>query len=209
MDMALKKKVLPLLLFAVVAVMLAGCAQKESQDQREESMTSATPIPEVKTPPSEYGSGVRGYLWYNLSFSPEPGNYLHSRDGKSLHDCVVGGRESKIVLVDSHVELGVVGVQVTGPPVCPIKVEEGDPCIVIKGEIRNEYSRGYTVGVYADVYNSTGAEVGHIIDPPVCRFTTTYAEANGTGNFSLHVKYDKLDISHYHLYAFTCNQPLP
>lgn len=197
-----------MVLVAVIAVLLAGCAQQESQQRQQE--TSKTPIPEVRTPPGKVSFDAGGHLWYNLSFTPEPGNYLHSQGKRTLHDCVLDDRESKLILVDSHAELGVVrSGQATGPPVCSIKTEEGDTCVVIKGTIRNEYDKGYTVAVYGDVYNSTGAEVGHIIDPPVCRFTTTYAEANSTGNFSLHVKYDKLDISHYRLYAFTCNEPLP
>ncbi|MFO7966582.1 MAG: hypothetical protein R6U44_03180 [Archaeoglobaceae archaeon] len=200
---------LRVLFIFIFALALTGCIQTQNQ-QQEQQQELTTPTPAVRTPPGKFSSDSGGYLWYNLSFTPKPGEHLYSRGKRTLHDCVLDDRESKLILVDSHAELGVVRAnQTTGPPVCPIKAEVGDTCVVIKGTIRNEYDRGYTVGVYGDVFNSTGAEVGHIIDPPVCRFTTTYAEANGTGNFSLHVKYDKQDISHYHLYAFTCNQPLP
>ncbi len=147
---------------------------------------------------------------HEVSFTPKPGEYLHSRGSDKIHDCRVGDIGSKILLIDSHLEYGKLKAnQTTGPPVCPVSAKQGDPCVIIYGTIKNEYNKDYYVCIFADIYNSKGEEVGQIVDPPICAFTCSHLKANETGDFSLHVKYDRKDVTHYELYAFICDTPPP
>ncbi|RLI78417.1 hypothetical protein DRP04_10155 [Archaeoglobales archaeon] len=57
-----------------------------------------------------------------IDFTPKPREYLHTKgSNKTIHDCVLGERESKILLLDSHLKYGtLMANQTTGPPICPV-----------------------------------------------------------------------------------------
>jgi|GEM_PF-2646367 hypothetical protein len=185
-----------ILLLAIVAgyLVIMGCVQLQtSEELKPEDEKIESPPPNLE-----------------VSFTPKPGEYLYSRGRDKIHDCKLGDRESKILLIDSHLEYSkLMANQTTGPPVCPISAREGDPVVIIRGTVKNEYDRDYYVAISADLFNSREEKVGQIVDPPVCGFAATLVKSNHTGSFELHVKYDGRDIERYELFAFICDGPLP
>lgn len=183
------------IIVAIAAGLTIGCIQPQTSEKHEHKTESQLPSAQSS---------------HEINFTPKPGEYLHSRGKNTIHDCVSGDRESEILLIDSHLEYGkLMANQTAGPPICPITAKEGDPCVIIRGTIKNEYDRDYFICISADVFNSKGEKVGQIVDPPICAFSCAYLEANETGDFSLHVKYDREDIASYDLYAFICDVPPP
>ncbi len=139
-------------------------------------------------------------------FTPKPGEYLRSRGKDKIHDCRLGYRESKILLISSHLQYGkLMANQTTGQPVCSVSAREGDPVVIIRGTVKNEYDRDYYVAIMLISSIQRGEKAGQIVDPPICCFTATFVKSNSTGSFELHVKYDGKDVERYDLFTFICD----
>lgn len=108
---------------------------------------------------------------------------------------------SKVCLIDSHLSYGVLDQNIT-VPIKGRSANVGDPIVIVTGNIRNDYDRGYYFAITGDLYTSEGERLrgpDYILDHPMGEFTVTYVPANGFGTFELHFKYEKQDIANYTL----------
>ena len=80
-------------------------------------------------------------------------------------------------------------------------VEQGDPCIIINGTIRNDYDQDYYHLIGAKVLNVHGEEVEPVLSwsSPSHGFTVVFTETNAMGVFDLRIPYNGTDITEYKL----------
>ena len=66
----------------------------------------------------------------------------------------------------------------------------GDPGILIRGTLKNEYEKDYYIFLSATAYDSKGNILGTSLDSgPICGMIAPYVKNNKTENFELHLKY--------------------
>lgn len=66
----------------------------------------------------------------------------------------------------------------------------GDPGIIIRGTLKNEYDRDYYIFLRAEAYDSNGNLLGSCLDSgPICGLIAPHVKSNKTENFELHLKY--------------------
>jgi len=114
-----------------------------------------------------------------------------------------GGVETKVFLVDSQLHYGVYNESFTRSGAAgSYSINEGDPCIVITGTIRNDYDEDYYFCITADVYNSKGEKIGPIltINSPQPGFTVEKINRAAVGVFEIQIKHDGKDIASYDLF---------
>jgi hypothetical protein len=121
------------------------------------------------------------------------------------------GTESKLYLVESHLSYGVFDEDV----IIPLKgrsVKKGDPAVIIKGTVRNDYDSYYYFAITGDLYNSKGEKLegaNYIFNLPVGEFVEMHVSANSFGTFELRFGYGGEDIEHYDLYLYMERQETP
>ncbi len=118
---------------------------------------------------------------------------------------------SKVCLIDSHLNYGVLDQNIT-IPTKGRSANVGDQIVIITGKIRNDYDREYYFAITGDLYTSKGERLrgpDYILDGPIGEFTVTYAPANDFGIFELHFKYEKQDIEKYILCLAMEPQEIP
>jgi hypothetical protein len=128
---------------------------------------------------------------------PKNGEYLHYPTDYQ------GGVETKVFLVDSQLHYGVYNESFTRSGAAgSYSINEGDPCIIINGTIRNDYDEDYYFCITADVYNSKGEKIEPIltINSPQPGFTVEKVKRAAVGLFEIQIKHDRKDIVRYDLF---------
>ena len=131
------------------------------------------------------------------SLQPKNGEYLNFTSD------YLGGAKSNLYLVSSQLYYGTYNESFTRSGATGYyTVNEGDPCVVINGTIRNEYDKDYYFAITAHVYNSTGNKIEPVltINSPQPGFTVTQVNKGSTGFFEIQIKYDGKDIANYDLF---------
>jgi hypothetical protein len=128
---------------------------------------------------------------------PKNGEYLHYPADYQ------GGVETKVFLVDSQLHYGVYNESFTRSGAAgSYSINEGDPCIIITGTIRNDYDKEYYFCITADVYNSKGEKIEPVltINSPQPGFTVEKVNSAAVGFFEIQIKHDAKDIVSYDLF---------
>jgi len=121
------------------------------------------------------------------------------------------GTETMVLLVDSHMSYEVFEQNIT----IFIKgrsANAGDPVVIIRGEVRNDYDREYYFAITGDLYTSKGEKLAgtdYIFDPPVGEFTVIHVPAYSVETFELHFKYEGQNIERYDLFLYMEPQETP
>ncbi|MGQ9551663.1 MAG: hypothetical protein ACUVUE_04460, partial [Candidatus Bathycorpusculaceae bacterium] len=90
--------------------------------------------------------------------------------------------------------------------------KKGDPAVIIKGTVRNDYDGYYYFAITGDLYNSKGEKLegaNYIFNLPVGEFAETYVSAQGSNTFELRFAYGGEDVEHYDLYLYMERQEIP
>jgi hypothetical protein len=136
---------------------------------------------------------------YNVSIPPYLGGMYFPMDNGT----------SKIYLINSTASYGTYS-QNEGLIPGSIEVHAGDPCVIIKGTLRNDYNISSYIDLSAQLYDANGEPVGRVLtDVPTHSAGQVYAESNSTVNFSFTVQYNKKDVSRYEISAFLAPFALP
>jgi hypothetical protein len=116
---------------------------------------------------------------------------------------------SKIYLINSTANYGTYSRD-EGLMPGSVEVHAGDPCVIIKGTLRNDYNISSYIDLSAQLYNANGEPVGRVLtDVPTHNAGQVYAESNSTVDFSFTVQYDKKDVSRYELSGWLAPAALP
>ena len=93
------------------------------------------------------------------STAPSKGEvYLH------LPSDYQGGTETKAYLIDSQLYYGVYNQSFARSGATGYySINEGDPCIIINGTIRNDYDKDYYFAITANVYNFAGDKIEPVL----------------------------------------------
>ena len=113
-----------------------------------------------------------------------------------------GGAESKAYLIASQLYYGVYNESFSRSGATgDYSVNEGDPCIIINGTLRNDYPKDYYFAITANVYNVAGEKIEPILttNSPQPGFSVVQINKGSVGFFELQLKYNSKDISNYDL----------
>ncbi len=142
-----------------------------------------------------YGAGMLLQTSNALYPEPQRAMYIHYTEKE-------GGAQSKLYLVNSELYYGTYNDTFTYSGVIGnYQINQGDPCVIINGTVRNDYDGNYYFSITADVYNSTGEKIVPILDrtSPLPGITVTRINSTSTGYFELKIKYPSKDITDYNI----------
>ena len=113
---------------------------------------------------------------------PVPG-YIHS---------------TQIYLVDSNLSYGTFKDSYVSYMLDKYFYVKGDPCVVVRGTIRNDGADDSWISITTRVYDKSGQSVGTVITKSTKPwFQSVFVESSGTASFEIPVKYGKNDITRY------------
>lgn len=127
------------------------------------------------------------YTWYEISTQPvaiQPDLSkikINQREGDYLLD-------GKILLLNYSLNY----TTLKREDICfPYSANSGDPGIVIRGALKNEYDKDYWIILGAAAYDSNENLLGRSLDSgPICGIIARHVESNMTENFELHLKFN-------------------
>ena len=107
-------------------------------------------------------------------------------------------QSTRIYLVDSNISYGTFKDSYGLYLLDKYFYVKGDPCVVVRGTIRNDRADDCWIGITARVYDRGGQSVGTVITKSAKPwFQSVFVESNGTISFEIPVKYGKKDITRY------------
>jgi hypothetical protein len=150
-------------------------------------------------------------LLVNSSLNNSQKNPIQPVSGEYLS--FLNGSSSKIFLIDSHARYDVYDINMSMIDPMATLIKKGDACVIINASIRNDYDKDYWLVVIAQLYNTTGDEVGRVTQIYAAwkPFEQIHAKLNETNTFDIYVKYDKKDVESYDLFLdfMLLDAPMP